>query len=76
MPGFSSHPLSIFLSVWCLTLSCPVGSGKTIAELSFKADDWKAAAGTRSRLQAFLDEQGILIHGDSLKTQAILNAVP
>lgn len=53
---------------------CPIGEGKTIAELSFKADDWKAAAETRSRLMAFLDEQGLLIRGDSLKTQAILNA--
>ena len=53
---------------------CPVGDGQTIAELSFKADDWKAAAGTRERLMAFLDGHGILIHGDSLKTQAVLSA--
>lgn len=53
---------------------CPIGDGKTIAELSFKADDWKAAAETRSRLMAFLDEQDVLVRGDSLKTQAILNA--
>ena len=53
---------------------CPVGDGQSIAELSFKADDWKAAAETRSRLLAFLDGRGILIHGDSLKTQAVLSA--
>ena len=51
---------------------CPVGD-RRIAELSFKARDWKAAGDTRQRLQAFLDEKGLSLHEDSLKTQAILD---
>lgn len=53
---------------------CPVSDGSIITELSFKAEDWRAAAETRSRLGLYLEKKGILIHDDSLKTQAVLNA--
>ena len=47
-----------------------------ITELSFDIDDYDSAADARDRLMAFLDEEGILLHEDALKTTALLNAGP
>lgn len=44
-----------------------------ITELSFKEDEYLVAQDLRARIYAFLDEEGILLHKDSLKTQMVLN---
>lgn len=45
-----------------------------ITELSFKEDDYDNASLHRSQLIEFLENEGILLHEDSLKTQRILAA--
>lgn len=45
-----------------------------ITELSFKEDDYQNAARMRSDLMSYLEEAGILLHEDSLKTQTIMDA--
>lgn len=43
-----------------------------ITEMSFKADSYDTAADQRETVQKVLDDDGILLHEDSLKTQKIL----
>ncbi len=50
------------------------GDTAYITELSFTADDYETAAAERQRLAVFLDEKGILLHHDALKTETIINA--
>lgn len=45
-----------------------------IVELSFKADDLSSATDDKTRFTDYFDQQGILLHEDSLKTQQILDA--
>ena len=45
-----------------------------IVELSFKADDFEEASDGRAQLTEYLDQKGILLHEDSLKTTKILDA--
>ena len=47
--------------------------GGCVVELSLEAKDYKEASDAREALTAFLDEKGILLHEDSLKTQEILD---
>ena len=49
-------------------------SDKYITEISFKAQDYEEAATVREKLMESLDNQGILVKKDSLKTQQILDA--
>ena len=48
--------------------------GTYITELSFEADDIKSATELRDEITKILDDRGILLHKDSLKTQMILDA--
>ncbi len=43
-----------------------------VTELSFKADDYTEASSYRTDLINYLDDLGVLLHYDSLKTQKIL----
>ena len=45
-----------------------------IVELSFKADDFEEASDGRAQLTEYLDQKGILLHEDSLKTTKLLDA--
>lgn len=45
-----------------------------ITELSYKADTYDEAASIRYSLKEYLDNLGILLHEDSLKTQTIMDA--
>lgn len=45
-----------------------------IVELSFKTDDFTTAAEGKAQIIDFLDQEGILLHEDSLKTTMILDA--
>lgn len=47
--------------------------GGCVVELSLEAENYKEASDAREALTAFLDEKGILLHEDSLKTQEILD---
>ncbi|MBQ3378725.1 MAG: hypothetical protein IJG50_02545 [Clostridia bacterium] len=47
---------------------------KYITELSVKADDYNEAAAVREELINYLDNMGILLKEDSLKTQRIMDA--
>lgn len=47
-----------------------------ITELSFDADDYEFTADARNRLLTFLDEGGMLLHEDALKTTLILSNRP
>ena len=52
---------------------CLIGDSYT-TELSFKASGLEAASALREQMTALLEEKGILLHLDSLKTQTILNS--
>ena len=45
-----------------------------IVELSFKTDDFTTAAEGKAQIIDYLDQEGILLHEDSLKTTMILDA--
>ena len=45
-----------------------------VTELSFEADDIDSATALRNEIMGILDQRGILLHQDSLKTQMILDA--
>ena len=47
-----------------------------ITELSFKVTGLAAASVLRERMTALLEEKGVLLHMDSLKTQTILDTFP
>lgn len=47
-----------------------------ITELSFKVTGLAAASALRERMTALLEEKGVLLHMDSLKTQTILDTFP
>ena len=47
-----------------------------ITELSFKVTGLAAASVLRERMTALLEEKGVLLHKDSLKTQMILDTSP
>ena len=51
---------------------CPMKDGY-ITELSFKVKGLAAASALRERMMALLEEKGLLMHEDSLKTQMILD---
>lgn len=51
---------------------CPMKDGY-ITELSFKVKGLAAASALRERMMALLEEKGLLLHEDSLKTQMILD---
>ena len=50
------------------------GAEEDMVELSFKTDHYAEAAEKRRQLRGFLEENGILLEADSLKTQMILDA--
>ena len=50
------------------------GAAEELVELSFKADSYSEAAEKRRQLAACLEESGILLKDDALKTQKILDA--
>lgn len=50
------------------------GDAEELVELSFKADSYSEAAEKRRQLTACLEESGILLTADALKTQKILDA--
>ena len=66
--------LEITAEIWPIGKD-PGGTGTAvyIAELSFKAGDLETAARKRMELTRFLDEKGVLLHEDSLKTQKVLD---
>ena len=47
--------------------------GSCMVELSFEEKDFQKAADLRAELTAYFDEEGILLHEDSLKTKEILD---
>lgn len=51
----------------------PIGE-RYITELSFEATGLEAASVLRERMTALLEEKGVLLHEDSLKTQLILDS--
>ena len=50
------------------------GAAEELVELSFKAQSYSEAAEKRRRLTASMEESGILLNADALKTQKILDA--
>ncbi|MBO5567381.1 MAG: leucine-rich repeat protein [Clostridia bacterium] len=50
------------------------GAAEELVELSFKANSYSEAAEKRRQLTAILEESGILLEADALKTQKILDA--
>lgn len=48
-------------------------AAEDMVELSFKADNYSDAAEIRQQLIGLLEEEGLLLEGDSLKTQKILD---
>lgn len=57
-----------------LEILCLPGSEQASAELSLKADGCTAAADIKARLTAELEDAGLLLKRDALKTQNILDA--
>jgi len=55
------------VDIWPLPDGC-------MAELSFTAAGLESAAAMRAQMAALLEEKGVLLHLDSLKTQTILDA--
>lgn len=64
------NDIEVDIEIWEL-----VKSNKTeyITELSFKEDTYAAAERNRNKITSLLDEKGVLLHKDALKTQTILN---
>lgn len=63
----------VVIEIWPIT-NQSTGTTNYVTELSFKATSYSTASSLRSDLMNYLDNQGILVHGDSLKTQAIMDA--
>ncbi|MDO4333345.1 MAG: hypothetical protein Q4C58_11775 [Eubacteriales bacterium] len=65
--------IDIVVEIWPITNKT---SGETtyLTELSFKEDDYAAAVQNRQLVMDYLEQAGILLHEDSLKTQRILAA--
>ena len=63
----------ITVEIWPAMEADRNGPGFTV-ELSFKAEDFPDARDGRIKLTELLDEKGILLHEDSLKTGMILDA--
>lgn len=61
------------LEIWPI-YSKKNNSTEYVTEISFKEDTYEAAAAKRQKLMKALDDDGILMHEDSLKTQKILQA--
>jgi hypothetical protein len=65
------HGKKVSFEVWHIR-ALPGEEEKPIVEVSVKEDDREKARKIQKRLRAFLDEQGWLLDGDSLKTEMIL----
>lgn len=65
--------IDIDIEVWPVH-SKSTGRTEYITEISLKEDTFDAAASSRKELMDILEEEGILLHEDSLKTQKILDA--
>lgn len=65
--------ISYAIEVWKI-VNQTTGKTEYITELSFKEDTYEAANIRRTKMMNVLDNYGILVHGDSLKTQKVLNS--
>ena len=62
----------VTLEIWPLK-DPDQNEGPYIVELSFKADTFEDASDGKTELTGYLDQEGILVHEDSLKTSRILD---
>lgn len=65
--------ISFAVEVWEI-VNQTTGGTEYITELSFKEDTYEAANVRRAQMMKVLADYGILVHGDSLKTQKVLNS--
>lgn len=67
------NDMSVTVEVWAIPLA-DSDEMEYVTELSFKSDSMLEAAADRELLTERLDQMGVLVHADSLKTQKILDA--
>ena len=64
---------NVTVEIWPVMDKDKDGEHYTV-ELSFKTDDFAAAAEGKAQITDYLDQEGVLLHEDSLKTTMILDA--
>lgn len=70
--GGNFNGIDVDIEIWPI-YNKETQTTEMVTEISFKSDTFTEAAEYRAELIAYLDELGILLHTDSLKTQKILS---